>query len=272
MKPIKILKTALCALLILLVLCSCGSSSEEFEIPLSSQYIYNSLPAHDKEVFKRIYQGVTNYKYDIRIGGMNQNEFDNLMMKFFSCGSEFFYMRVGQVKFNTKSDGVVSNAYFNYDYFSDAADNMREQLAAAEDNILEGITDNMSDAEKLKYIHDYLISNVTYDAEAMDCDNVYGSLVKHRTHCQGFSKSVCCLCDRLGIESMLVLGEAGGGGHMWNMVKVDGIWYNLDVTWDDPDMGKRKFDNYFLISDKTISQTHTKYDYVDYPEAKFDYS
>ena len=268
-KKVKFLALIMSALMTLCLLCSCGAPAED-DVPLSSRYIYDSLQGHDKEVFHRIYSGVTNYKYKIRIGGMNEKEFNDLMMKFYCCGSEFFYMS-DLVKYQVNGDGKIAEAYFNYDYYNKSADSMREQLAAAEDKILEGITDDMTDADKLKYIHDYLISNVTYDAEAMDCDNVYGALIKHRTHCQGFSKSVCCLCDRLGIESMLVTGDAGGG-HMWNMVKVDGQWYNLDVTWDDPDMGRRKFDNYFLISDTKLSATHTKDSYMNYPSAPSDYN
>lgn len=249
------------------ILCSCGSG--DIEVPLSSQYIFNSLTDKERPVFNRMYSGANNYKYSIRVGGMKEKEFSDLCMKFYSCGSEMFYIS-GVIKYRVSGSGNISECYFNYDYYTGSANNMREELSKKEDEILSGITDSMTDVEKIRYIHDYLIENITYDADALDCDNVYGALIKQRTHCQGFSKSVCCLCDKLGIESMLVTGNAGGP-HMWNMVKVGGKWYNLDVTWDDPDFGGRKFDDYFLISDSTISMTHTKDNYIKYPDAPVDY-
>ena len=270
MRNIKnIIKSAAVILAASFMLSACGSADPS-DIPMSSQYVYNSLSDKEKPVFNRIYSGVTDYKYKVRVGNLRENEFEDIIMKFYSCGSEFFYMS-DEIQYSINSDGYVAECYFTYDYYENATESMREQLDEKIDEILSGITDDMTDADKLKYIHDYIVNNTTYDANAMDCDNVYGALIKHKTHCQGYSKSVCCLCDRLGIESTLVTGTAGGG-HMWNMVKVDGKWYNLDVTWDDPDYGLKSRSNYFLISDSTISQTHKKDTYMSYPSAPSDYS
>lgn len=58
--------------------------------------------------------------------------------------------------------------------------------------------------------------------------------------CEGYSKAFKVLCDRLGIGCVLVEGDAKSsldgvsGAHMWNYVCVDGQWYAVDVTWNDP--------------------------------------
>ena len=52
--------------------------------------------------------------------------------------------------------------------------------------------------------------------------------------CEGYSRAFKVLCDKAGIPCFLVSGVANGGGHMWNAAQVDGSWYYLDVTWNDP--------------------------------------
>lgn len=250
------------------MLTACGST--DVQVPTSSQYVYNSLSDKERTAFNKIYSGVTDYKHSVKISSMSEDEFNDFILKFYCCGSELFYMS-DQIKYQINADGRVNECFFTYDYYENSTKSMQEQLDAKADEILSKITSDMTDADKLKYIHDYIIDNVTYDAEAMDCDNVYGALIKNRTHCQGFSKSICFLCDKLGIESLLITGDAGGG-HMWNMVKIDDKWYHLDATWDDPDHGGRSRSDYFLISDSTISQTHTADTYMDYPNASADYN
>ncbi|MGN0633492.1 MAG: transglutaminase domain-containing protein [Oscillospiraceae bacterium] len=52
--------------------------------------------------------------------------------------------------------------------------------------------------------------------------------------CEGYSRAFKVLCNKAGIPCFLVSGVANGGGHMWNAAQVDGSWYYMDVTWNDP--------------------------------------
>lgn len=58
--------------------------------------------------------------------------------------------------------------------------------------------------------------------------------------CEGYARAFMVLCNELGIPCVLVNGNAKSekneqpGGHMWNYVQVDGGWYAVDVTWNDP--------------------------------------
>lgn len=64
----------------------------------------------------------------------------------------------------------------------------------------------------------------------------------------------------MGYECVCVVGGASGIDHMWNMVKLEGQWYHVDVTWDDPVMSDGSHAlkyNYFLISDARIKLDHS---------------
>lgn len=52
--------------------------------------------------------------------------------------------------------------------------------------------------------------------------------------CEGYARAFKVLCDRVDIPCVLVEGLANGGDHMWNYVQLDGNWYGVDVTWNDP--------------------------------------
>lgn len=106
------------------------------------------------------------------------------------------------------------------------------------------ITEDMTDVEKEKAIHDYLCINMDYDIPAVDdeskadpdADNPYGMLVGHYGICSGYASTFKLFMDCLDIECIIVEGKANGleEDHAWNKIHIDGKWYNVDVTWDDP--------------------------------------
>lgn len=131
------------------------------------------------------------------------------------------------------------------------------------------ITTGMTEFEKAKAIHDYLVINVDYDYENYLNNTIprarytaEGALRDGYAVCAGYALAFKLLCEQAGMECDYVVGSAGGY-HAWNQVKVDGKWYNVDVTWDDPVSKGKAFDDhshnrysYFLISDELMNKDH----------------
>jgi transglutaminase/protease-like cytokinesis protein 3 len=90
-----------------------------------------------------------------------------------------------------------------------------------------------TDYEKVKAMHDYIIKRVTYD-ENLTKHSAYNALIDKSAVCEGYSAAAYLMFNKAGIDCRIVNGSAGGGPHSWNIVKVDGKWYNIDLTWDDP--------------------------------------
>ena len=102
-------------------------------------------------------------------------------------------------------------------------------------------------------IHDVLVRRVNYDINANDKFNAGGAIINNRSVCQGYAMAFTYLCQAAGIECITVKGDTEFGGHAWNMVKINGNWYHLDVCWDDTEL----YDyDYFCISEEKISKTH----------------
>jgi hypothetical protein len=92
-------------------------------------------------------------------------------------------------------------------------------------------------------------------------NTIYGTLVKGKALCEGYAKSFSYLCNKVGIENMIVTG-ATDVAHMWNMVKIEGNWYHVDVTWDKPDAAITEMYpdmvlyQYFMVTDSVIENDH----------------
>ncbi len=93
--------------------------------------------------------------------------------------------------------------------------------------------ENKTDYEKVKAIHDYIIKKTSYD-QTLKKHSAYNALIDNSAVCEGYTMAAYRLFTEAGISSRVITGTAGGGAHSWNIVKVDGKWYNIDLTWDDP--------------------------------------
>ncbi len=164
-------------------------------------------------------------------------------------------------------DGVIVSVALSYAAETNALPHTAvngTSITTVEEGIthaLSGITDTMSDLEKLLYLHDYLVREVDYDLSKEFPNYVYhpeGVFVYRSAVCQGYAEAYSLLLTRLGYESCVV--SSTSMNHAWNMVKLDDTWYHVDATWDDPTNG---FDgdfcrggyvchNFFLISDAEI--------------------
>lgn len=112
-----------------------------------------------------------------------------------------------------------------------AVDNLADQLVAEADKSFS------TQFDKVLFFHDYIINNCTYDLSADNGASAYGCLIEGKAVCEGYAKAMMILCNRAGIECIPVTGFASNNGssqsHMWDLIKIDGCWTHVDVTWDD---------------------------------------
>lgn len=93
----------------------------------------------------------------------------------------------------------------------------------------------------VKMVHDYLINTIEYETTISKNNiyNIYGALVQNESVCEGYAKAFKYLLDELQIPCVMVIGQATNSkgeteNHAWNYVQINGNWYAVDATWDDP--------------------------------------
>jgi len=100
------------------------------------------------------------------------------------------------------------------------------------------VNDSMSDYDKIKVFHDYVINNTIYDEVAaglVNTENVtsntaYLLLLNGKSICSGYSDIMAIYLDFLKIPNYRISSE----NHVWNLVYINNGWYHIDLTWDDP--------------------------------------
>ena len=144
------------------------------------------------------------------------------------------------------SKGYITKVTFKPFENADDFDKNYEKIINNVDNILDGITPDMSDEDKVLYLHEALIDMTSYDASKMSYKYATGPLLFGRGNCNGYAQAYTYLLKRAGIES----AEIENKGHIWNAVKLDGEWYHVDTTWDDPVSSADVDHKFFLKTDK----------------------
>lgn len=144
------------------------------------------------------------------------------------------------------------------------------------------ITSNMSDREKIKVIHDYIINTTVYDSEKADNLNnenyiakyksqtAYGPLMEGYGICGGYSDAMALFLNKMKIPNYKISSD----NHVWNLVYLDNNWLHLDLTWDDPVVNTKEnllLHNFFLITSDELAKKNTgqhNYDKNVFVEAK----
>ena len=145
-----------------------------------------------------------------------------------------------------------------------------EQEARVDEEILRvieafGLDDNASELEKIRCVHDFICDCTSYDTVHRNRpgsghiqSTAYGALIYGTALCQGYAVLCYRLLKELGVENRIVMGATDVTGsterHVWNIVRVGDVFYNMDVTLDDVRGSK----NWFLKSDETFSADHTR--------------
>lgn len=198
-------------------------------------------------------------------------------------------IRAIAVKNNSKSKEFIQH-YIIYNNYSedveryetaiktnsvDQLSEIDQEICTTVQNIInENITEDMSEYEKVKSIHDYIINNTRYDYSNYLSDTIpdvsytiKGVIIDGVAVCQGYAETFLLFMNLLGIENKFIVGYGNGVSHAWNLVRLEGDWYHVDTTWDDPisKSGKNLLEyDYFLINDTQMSLDHV-WETTDYP-------
>ncbi|MBR3002072.1 MAG: hypothetical protein IKF38_00650 [Clostridia bacterium] len=242
---------------------------EQVENVSGNKYFYNQLNNYSKKIYSALETNKENMKtgtYKINLGSSfsdilsksnGQDELGNYYQSAIEAyvydNPDVFYLSPSKMYLNietiTRGNQKTYNTYIdngegaNYLIEEFNSKNEVEQALSALENVRNNIISNKTgDTYKdIKMVHDYLVNNIDYDRTVSEANifNIYGALINHKCVCEGYAKALKYLLDGLGIEAVLVIGKATNSegeseNHAWNYVNVDGTWYAIDSTWDDP--------------------------------------
>lgn len=264
----------------------------------SKKYFYNQLDNNSKIIYKSLEKHMDNLKKDNYTIDF-ENTFDDLLHEasgqyklnkafqsaldaFFYDHPELFYIDLSKIslnitcaslgpiqKYNVKLAPKNNKNYLNDNFYSTQdAELAIRKVEKIKNNFISEFQD-CNDYEKVLNVHNALADALEYESTLSKphIHNIYGALVNNSVVCEGYAKALKYILDALNIETILVSGQATNSSgetesHMWNYVRLNGEWYGVDVTWDDPIIiGGSNRNNvrhdYFLKGFNTFVRTHS---------------
>ena len=156
---------------------------------------------------------------------------------------------------------VKANEYkliLNKLYSEDEIEKINNKILNISKSILD---DDMSDSEKIRAIHDFIVINAVYDNDFDEVSKASNLLFTGKALCSGYADLMALFLDNLNIPNFKVITDT----HVWNAVYVDGNWLHLDVTWDDPitsnGIGSIRYDYYLVSTNKLYSLDKTEHSF-----------
>ncbi len=155
----------------------------------------------------------------------------------------------------TFSGNTAKALVVNYVVDKNEIDSQKSAIDSQVAKVVAIANEGKTDVEKAQLAHDYFVNNTEYDY-SMTSDSVYDLLVNNKGICISYAQAYKMVMNELGIECEISISNAMA--HAWNVVKIDGNWYNVDVTYDVTG----GVNSNFLKSDKLFT-TIGHYDWVN---------
>lgn len=251
--------------------------NNEFEINKlkvkNQTFYYDNLSDTNKQIYTCIANGVKNFDKRFALKGYNiididttMKDIEDSMQAFFADHPEVFYVN-NQYTVSTKKTFFNSYVEIELKYTVDSKSDLDRQINELEGKINEylQVAEGKTGFDAELELHDRVGTSTEYynysnlEEVPQDCHTIYGTLIKNKAVCDGFSKTFQILLDRKGVENIIVLGNLENESHAWNLVKIEDDWYHVDLTSSkaikDADI-KIVLHTYFNLTTEQIEKTH----------------
>ena len=268
-----------------------------YVVPIENCYCYTQLDEDEKHIYEELLKAAPSGTDTFEISNVSADDYkssytekiENAVNAFTNDHPEFFWLGNSFTSEHASIAKKITLRLYQYEFWKKSFD--KEELAnkffSRVNEIVAEVPETADSFERVKFVHDYLIANISYDHSAAEDNDDgkwslessyaftgYGGIVNGRCVCGGYSEAFQIILQRMGYECTYVSGETQLGLHAWNVIKLDGEYYYFDVTWDDVEAwtnsdGATSFldgnrHDYFAVTTAEFSKEHTD-KYFNYP-------
>lgn len=214
----------------------------------SSRYGYYLLNADEKTVYDQIAAAARAFQTNVVLKKrLSREDVVKIISLMRLEEVDLYYISREYNAHVIQATGMVTAVDLSYDFTKTEVENLNRQVDQKVSEILMRLPADATPEAKIKVFHDTIVLSADYSLNYKYGATPYGPLVGGQALCEGYAKAFALLCNKVGIENLFVTGSYNGEDHLWNMVKLDGNWYNIDTTWDDPPYdGEEKNPDYYI--------------------------
>lgn len=231
----------------------------------SDLLVYDFLSDAEKEVYNRLVEAIEGSEAYMEedVAEFSAKIVDRVYFYYLLPDRpDLFYVRGNSNLYEYTGTGEEL-ARFDIQYIYDGAqyDERMQKIESIARQIRQSLPENADDFAKAKAIYDYLIENCDYDYDytgnsqqeaQTNASYADGALVDGKAVCSGYSRAFKLLANKLGIACMCV----SNSDHEWNIVRIGGDYYHIDVTWADTE--DNPGERYFCVTDEEIYKDREK--------------
>lgn len=209
------------------------------------------------EAEKRIINALEAYETEVDISDcdISKDDINEIVTSIIEENAQLFYVnRKYSISYGRLSEDIIS-VNFSFIYNDSELDIKVNDFKSRVNMILNEIQDSGDELDIIHLCHDYIVENYSYD-ETMGSSDAYNMLLTGKGTCMAYTALYGYILRQYGIENTVV--KSSQLNHIWNAVQLNGEYYNVDVTWDDPIGGNvfstshkylMKSDEYFEAND-----------------------
>ena len=230
----------------------------------SQSYYYSKLNETQQDAYNALKKEINDMpKFILFPEGMDIDSVNKVIEAFRADNTFSAFIAVDKMSF--VDSFLIDGIKVTYTMSEDEYKKIANELFSKINSVVSSMPKGLDDFEKEVYLHDYIIKTTEYEINKKPLNNtVYGALIDKKSACVGYAQAMKMLLNAVGIDCITVCGEADDGtrqeNHMYNQVKIEGEWYNLDPTWNDavgeyPTLTHK----FFNLTDKEFNKTHRAY-------------
>ena len=234
-----------------------GNTGEGLEFDPMMYPYYQMIDDASKALYRQIFANAQDLFDDFKAvrSDVTPGQLRNAFTAVFNDHPELFYLDT-KYSAGLRNNGTCLEIKL---YFNNLADNLNANKSVFEDaaQSLAGSGGSPYDLEKT--VHAALSDRNVYSLSAPYNQSAYSALNNGSTVCAGYSRAFQYVCQLAGIPCYYCSGYAGEN-HAWNIICLDGDFYNVDVTWDDTDSTPSYNYDWFNKTDDDYGTTHVRRD------------
>lgn len=294
MKKKKELLTVTFALTLLLTSCG-GQVDSEFLLPIEEtqqdaeiitnrsaenfEYAYSLLAENEQKLYLELLDILQNRKEQIAVSCTDTEKINKVFQCVMNDHPELFYVKGYRYEMPEESEEVLELTVSGiYSMKEGAIASYQKCVEDYVEECMAGLPENADEYTKVKYVYEYLIQNTEYKLSAIENQNICSVFLYKESVCTGYAKAMQYLLNRMDVFCTLVEGTVDAGEkHAWNLVRIDGEFYYVDVTWGDafykitdhkeeiPNNVSSIHYDYLCVNTEQLLKTHTITNVVPMP-------
>ena len=243
-----------------------GMNSQSFRNAASaegSRYYFSLLSEDQRKIYDSMLYGIESFAREIKMPILKPINEISMIYNYLLQDNPMIYYTSSYVYITDSSLTRVNIFKPEYKYSNHVVQNNRNAILKYL-QVFDSLK-TRSHLDKEFLIHDYCLNHFKYDLSfGKDSFNIIGAIFNRTAVCEGIAKFVKLAFDYIGVDSLVVSGNARSPSqnnatesHAWNIVKINGNTFHLDVTFDMTIKNKVNRYDYFNLSDEDIKKDHT---------------